>query len=179
MMLRQKQIKVLFYNDVSSYFTNIGNLECETWEEWSKGHGRLERRQCWALRIDNWLQQEHQWPGLKSIALVKSTRTKNNKTTSDERFYTSSLPTDAELLCKAARRHWAIENELHWVLDVVFNENKACFRSDNAATNMDLMRALNILNCQRKNDVSIKSMQRKASMSFKYLTQLLTPVFHA
>jgi predicted transposase YbfD/YdcC len=79
------------------------------------------------------------------------------------RFYISSLPADAEMICQIARRHWGIENKLHWVLDVTFNEDKSCIRNNNATENVDIMRkwALNIINSCRKKDVSIKSMRKR------------------
>jgi predicted transposase YbfD/YdcC len=94
-----------------------------------------------------WLQKEHEWPGLKSIGMVATTIHKAGKVMQEQRFYISSLPADAGRLNQAARLHWGIENQLHWRLDVVFNEDGACIRNDNAAENIDILRkwALNVL----------------------------------
>jgi len=90
------------------------------------------------------------------------------------------LPANSEQICKAARAHWAVENKCHWRLDVVFNEDGACIRNDNAAENMSIIRkwALNILN-QKKGKNSLKSLQRKACMSFNFAKSLLGHYFHA
>ena len=164
--------------DVKLYFEAF---EGQEWQEVDKGHGRIEKRKCQTFAADGWLKTEHKWPGLKSLSKVESTRIIKDKESTDVRYYISSLPPDPEAICKIARRHWSIENKLHWVLDVTFNEDKACIKNDNAAENIDLIRkwALNLINFKKKKNVSIKSIQRKASMSIKYLTNLFMENFHA
>lgn len=160
--------------DVKHYFADPANAPELEWIEYDKGHGRIEKRECWALGIDSYLTH-HKWPGLRSIAQVKSTRTIKGKETTDTRYYISSLEPNAENICKIARRHWSVENKLHWVLDVTFNEDKCCIRNDNAAENVDIMRkwSLNIINKVRQDKQSIKSIQRKVSMSFNNMINLL------
>ena len=78
--------------------------------------------------------------------------------------------------------HWGIENQLHWRLDVVFNEDGACIRNDNAAENIDTLRkwALNALSrAKQKPEQSIKSIMRKNSMSIKHLIGNVKKIFHA
>jgi hypothetical protein len=75
-----------------------------------------------------------------------------------------------------------VENQLHWRLDVVFNEDKSCIRNDNAAENIDILRkwALNALQkAKRKPDQSIKSLMRKNAMSPKHLEETVKRIFHA
>lgn len=165
--------------DVQAYFMSCPDNH-PSWEEYDKGHGRLEHRHCYATDDIDWLCREHEWPGLKSIAKVESTRTVKGRTEKDIRYYISSLPGNPEQICRAARAHWSVENKLHWRLDVLFNEDGACIRNDNAIENMSIMRkwALNILN-QKKGISSIKSLQRKASMSFAFMKNLLSDYFHA
>jgi len=168
------------HDDVGSYFTERNKQSCPSWEEFDKGHGRLEHRKCYVIDTIDWLCEAHQWPGLKSIAMVESERTIKDKVEKDVRYYISSLSADPEKICKAARAHWAVENKCHWRLDVVFNEDKACISNDNAAENMSIMRkwALNILN-QKKGKSSLKSLQRKACMSLKFASTLIKDYFHA
>ena len=160
--------------DVSAYFNDLSRFKGMEWQEVDKGHGRIEERHCFALDDIDWLQEQHHWPGLTSIAMVLSKRIIKGKESDEKRYYISSLPADAERICRAARAHWGVENSLHWRLDVVYNEDKACIRDENAAENMAIIRkwALNILNSQ-KGKSSIKSLQRKASMSFNHMLQLL------
>lgn len=171
------------HQDVSDYFSDHKLLSTsESSEENDKGHGRLEQRIAYSSADIAWLQKEHDWPGLKSIGVVHSIVEKSDKKYEEHRFYIASLPSNAKLLNQAARAHWEIENQLHWRLDVVFNEDGACIRNDNAAENIDILRkwALNALQkCKKKPDQSIKSLMRKNAMSFKYLLENVKKVFHA
>lgn len=180
-LLALKENQKALYDDVKLYFSNETKNDLLIWEESDKGHGRLEHRICYTTDKIKWLQQDHDWPGLESIAMVVSTRTVKNKTTQDIRYYISSLKANPEKICKAARAHWSVENKLHWRLDVVFNEDKSCINNENAAENMSLMRkwALNILTRHKNSKVSIKSLQRKASMSFDFAKSMIFEHFHA
>jgi predicted transposase YbfD/YdcC len=93
-----------------------------------KDHGRRETRRCWASddpEVLAWLDPDRTWPGLKSVAAVVGERRLGGETTTDLRYYLSSLPADAARIARAVRRHWEIENRLHWVLDVAFREARA------------------------------------------------------
>ena len=153
-------------------------------EDNDKGHGRIERRIAITTGEIDWLKNIHNWPGLKSIGVVRShtIKVKSGKESSDTRYYISSLEPNAGRLNEIARSHWSIENQLHWRLDVVFNEDKACIKNDNAAENMDILRkwALNLMSkAKEKTSQSIKSVMRKNSMSFKYLLNNVKNFFRA
>lgn len=171
------------HQDVADYFNAPRLLAtCLSAEENDKGHGRIEQRMAYSCDAIDWLQKDHQWPGLKSIGSVVSRVEKGGKTTQEQRFYISSLPANARLLNQAARLHWGVENQLHWRLDVVFNEDGSCIRNDNAAENIDIMRkwALNVLQkVKGKPGQSIKSLMRKNAMSFKHLMANVNKIFHA
>lgn len=109
-------------------------------------------------------------------------KSKTGKESHDIRYYISSLSPNAGRLQEIARSHWSIENQLHWRLDVMFNEDKACIRNDNASENIDILRkwALNIIGqAKEKSSQSIKSVMRKNSMSFDYLINNVKKFFHA
>jgi len=166
------------HEDVKVYFDDNEFLsQCSYWEELDKGHGRIEKRQCWTTSNISWLKKQHNWIGLKSIAIVKSERTLKNKKTFDTRFYISSLPDEAEKICNAARNHWGIENKLHWTLDVVFNEDRCQIRKDNAPEVMGIMRkwALNVLN-KTKGNISLRRAMNKCCMSKKYICSVLQAI---
>ncbi len=171
------------HDDVMTYFKDEKTLKKSlVSEENDKGHGRIEQRIAYSFDDIVWLQNEHGWPGLKSIGRVKTVVNKGDKIVEEQRFYISSLPADARQLNEAARLHWGIENQLHWRLDVVFNEDGACIRNDNAAENIDILRkwALNVLQkAKKKPDQSIKSLMRKNAMSFKHLSGIVNKIFHA
>ena len=90
------------------------------------------------------------------------------------RYYISSLDTSAQHLNQCIRSHWSIENSLHWVLDMVFNEDRVTIRTGNAAENMALMRkwALNLIK-KNKGKYSVKAARLKAAWNTKMLEKLL------
>ena len=147
-----------------------------------KGHGRIETRTAAVSHEVAWLNESHAWPGLKAIGQIKATVNRQGKETSETRYYISSLALDAARLNEVARKHWSIENQLHWSLDVVFNEDKACIRNDNAAENMDILRkwALTVLTkVKEKPEQSIKSLMRRNSMSFNHLVASVNKILRA
>lgn len=135
-------------------------------EETDCGHGRIETRRCLVSSQIDWLEQKPQWAGLKTIAMIEETREIGEKISFERRFFISSLPADAKQIASAVRAHWSVENRLHWVLDVVFNEDGSRVRKKNAGQNMALIRhiTLNMLSNAKKNfkDVGIKGLRKKA-----------------
>jgi predicted transposase YbfD/YdcC len=106
--------------------------------------------------------------------MVKSKTQFGHKTTETFRYYISSLPTDAERHSHVIRSHWSIENSLHWVLDVTFNEDASRVRQGNAADNLGLLRRLSIN--LLKHEPSQKSLKMKrylAAMDNNFLLQVL------
>jgi predicted transposase YbfD/YdcC len=169
------------YEDVCSFLADTDHHE-DTNENNDKGHGRLEQRTAAVSSMVDWLKKEHEWPGLSAVGMVTAKVLRKEKETIETRFYISSFAISARKLNEVARAHWGIENQLHWRLDVVFNEDKACIRNDNASENMDIMRkwALNILSkTKKKPDQSIKGLMRKNAMSFKHLISSVKEIFHA
>ena len=79
-----------------------------------------------------WLQERHDWPGLKAVVMVESTQEIAGKIEQETRFYITSLVLLANLLGPIIRSHWAIENSLHWVLDMVFRDDEGRVRTDHA-----------------------------------------------
>ena len=95
----------------------------QTKTEVDKDHGRIETRECVTINNLNWLFEIQGWEGVKSIAKVTSTvqHQTSGKETHEERYYISSLSGNADFINRAVRKHWYVENKLHWVLDVIFN----------------------------------------------------------
>jgi predicted transposase YbfD/YdcC len=98
-------------------------------------HGRIETRKYTLIHEIAWLQQRHDWPGLASILIVESTRETVSKTERETRFYITSLHLPAATVGPMIRDHWAIENSLHWVMDMVFRDDECRVRTDNAPAN--------------------------------------------
>lgn len=140
-----------------------------------KDHGRIETRRYWITEEIGWFQDRGLWDGLRSFGMVESLREIEGVSTRELRFFLASIPADAKNFARAVRGHWAIENSLHWSLDVCFAEDSSRIRTGYAAENMAILRhiALNVL----KNDTSkkrgIKGKQKNASWDHSYLLSLL------
>jgi predicted transposase YbfD/YdcC len=98
-------------------------------------HGRIETRKTTVIHDVSWLQQRHDWPGLNAVVMVESVRETGEKTELETRFYLTSLIMLAGLLGPIVRRHWAVENSLHWVMDMVFRDDECRVRTDHAPAN--------------------------------------------
>ncbi len=171
-----EDISVLFAVDQAHDF-KYANLERH--QEIHKGHGRIETRECWCTSDPDYLnliRDRENWVGLRSIAMVVSTRMVGDKQTKKTRYYISSLPSDPERLLHVVRRHWAIENELHWVLDVAMNEDHSRVRKDQAPENLAVLRhiALNLLKQEKTAKGGIHAKQLQAAWKEDYLLKVLS-----
>jgi predicted transposase YbfD/YdcC len=138
-------------------------------------HGRLEERRYWLVSELGWLTEKKEWAGLRSIGLVERRRTVDGATTVEDHYYLTSLAGDAEQFGTAVRTHWSIENGLHWVLDVVFQEDQSRLRRDHAAQNFAVLRhlALSLLRREQTCHNGLKVKRLKAAWDEQYLTRVL------
>ncbi|KAF0117528.1 MAG: ybfL [Rhodospirillaceae bacterium] len=95
-------------------------------------HGRIETRTVTVIHDVAWLQERHKWPGLQG---VESVREIGDKIETETRFYITSLLFLALRLAPIIRSHWAIENSLHWVMDMIFRDDECRVRTENAPAN--------------------------------------------
>lgn len=144
-------------------------------ETTDKGHGRVEVRRYWQTEQIGWFADRAKWEGLRSVAVVESVRSVQGRPSVERRYYLSSLPVDVAKLARAVRGHWKIENQLHWVLDVVFGEDQSRARTGHAAENLAATRrvAINLLRQDKENKRSLKSQRLRATLDPDYLRQLL------
>ena len=103
-------------------------------------HGRIEARTYTALHDIAWLKQRHAWPGLNGIVMVESTREIGDKIERETRFYITSLAWLACQLGPVIRSHWAIENSLHWVMDMIFRDDECRIRTQHAPANFTTLK---------------------------------------
>lgn len=169
------------HQEIQSYLdAAISGADCALahGEHLEKGHGRIETRRYWQSTQIDWFADRGKWEGLRSVGLVESVRDLHGQTSTARRYYLSSLELDVEKFARAVRSHWGIENQLHWVLDVVFGEDQSRARTGHAAENLATLRrwALNLLKADtRKAKRSIKGRIKAAGWDHNYPLHLLAP----
>ena len=165
------------YEQVSEWL-NKHKAGLPSFEQWDKEHGRIEHRKVWVCNHLNLLEATHSWQGLRSIALIETRRDDGNKQTVQQRYYISSLVTDAEKYLLAARGHWGIENGLHWQLDISFREDNSQVKADQGAINLHTIRkqALQLL-ARHPDKMSVKRKRKKIARNNEFLTEVLKPLF--
>jgi len=134
------------HEDVATYFTSSLSPEAAIVTV-DGGHGRIETRTIRVTSEIAWLKERHAWVGLKSIIAVTATRESGNKVTEETRYFISSLSANNPAKLEyAVRAHWAIENNLHWVLDIAFDEDGNRTRKGHSVANLDIIKhiALNL-----------------------------------
>ena len=143
----------------------------------NKGHGRQETRRCWVCtELDELDCDTEVWKGLLAIVVIASERTVGDKTTLEHRFYITSKKASARYFIDATRNHWHIENKLHWVLDVAFNEDDCRVRKGNGAENFSVLRriALNLLKREKTEKAGIASRRLRSGWDEDYLMKVLS-----
>lgn len=168
--------------DIAKHFNNIFDMERNKYVNVSfqkgKSRGRLESRKCLSTEDLSWLSVKAQWKGIKSVCVVVSKRTVNNVTTTELRYYISTLESNSSHLNAIIRSHWGIENSLHWIMDVVFREDDSRIRSGNGAENMSIIKhvALNKLQAAKpgfNKSMSIKRLRKRAGWDDATLEAIL------
>ena len=137
-------------------------------------HGRIETREVTVIHDVGWLQERHDWPGLKSVVVVESTREVAGKVDREMRLYITSLVLLAHLIGPMIRNHWMIENSLHWVLDMVFRDDECRVRTDNAPANLATLRrmAYNVMRTANTKD-SMRLRRKVAAWDDDFLVSLI------
>ena len=161
-LLAVKENQGRLYQDIRDLFEGAGERgfdgvphDCAT--TLNKGHGRIERRECWVISDPaclEYLSTGKDWPGLRSVMKVAGRRETDSGAGVHSRYYISSLAGPAEQMLRAARAHWSIENSLHWSLDVTFREDQSRMRKDHSPQNMAALRQ--IAHNQLKRETSLK-----------------------
>lgn len=148
--------------------------EADTTAVTDSGHGRIETRSATVITDLDWLQEGHQWPGLSAVGRVTRRRDLADEVTEESAYYLLSEAMTPERMIDVTRQHWAIENSLHWVLDVTFKEDENRTRRDYGAENLALLRKL-ALNATEKEPSkgSKKGKRKKAGWDDDYLLAII------
>lgn len=144
-----------------------------------KDHGRIEIRECWTLPASFYQPSVRglgDWAKVKTLVMIRRERRLPKKTEIHTRYYISSLEGNAARFLDVIRSHWGIENSVHWVLDMCFNEDQSRLHKDNGAENFAVIRhiALNLLRSEKTAKVGVKAKRLKAGWDDAYLLKVLS-----
>jgi predicted transposase YbfD/YdcC len=169
-----------FFNQVNE--ENLLDAECQFVEMnnniENEKHGRIEKRKIYTTGSIDFLPKKEEWKNLQSIVCVHSTRQINEKVSEERRYYISSLPSNPNRQARAIRSHWGIENTVHWILDVGFQEDKLKAKAGNIAENLAVIRhvCLNLLKKDKFTRAGIANKRLKAALDQEYLLHLLSGI---
>jgi predicted transposase YbfD/YdcC len=137
-------------------------------------HGRIETRNVTVVHDVAWLQERHQWPGLRGLVIVEAMREIGPKTERETRFYLTSSQLRADKLGPMVRDHWGVENGLHWVMDMTFRDDECRIRTENAPENVVTLKhmALNLARRKKGKD-SVRLALKTAAWDDDFLTKLI------
>ena len=144
----------------------------------NKDHGRIEIRQCWTISDPEYLaniRDLKRWDSIQTLVMILSERRIGDDSEVQDRYFISSLESNAEKILRAKRSYWGIENRLHWVLDIAFNEDRSRVRKDNAPQNFAVLRhmALNLLKQEKTAKGGIKAKRLQCGWNVDYLLKVL------
>ena len=168
-------VKLFFDGSLSDGFEVP--YKCSEHDDW--GHGRTENRKYWLVNVEqlDWFKHKPDWHGLKTIACVESTRRIRDSESVERRYFISSLENIA-LISRSIRHHWNVENKLHWVMDVDFNEDACRARTDHGAENFALLRQIahNLIKQESSKKISVRRKILKAGWENDFLLRILIGV---
>jgi predicted transposase YbfD/YdcC len=170
----------VLYEEVQRFFAwaqqrQFADVPHEYYHTLDGNHGRVEERRYWLVADLAWLTAKSEWAGLQSLGMVERQRTVAGKTTVEVHYYLTSLAGSGQQFGEAVRTHWSVENGLHWVLDVAFQEDQSRLRRDHAAENVAVLRhlALSLLRQESTCTNGIKVKRLKAALDEDYLERVL------
>ena len=168
--LKGNQEKI--HEDVKDFFSHeLDGKYCERYRIQSlscgieKDHGRIEKREYFLCTDLKWLEEKDDWKNLGAVGMVRRCRATKDGESREQRYFITSLK-DIKLAAKAMRAHWGIENNLHWVLDTVFDEDYCRVRKDNSAQNLNVIRKL-VMNLLKGIDLPIATKKKKLTIGNK------------
>jgi predicted transposase YbfD/YdcC len=162
---------------------SLGSGGRPAFDAFDESHGRLVRRRVFTDPAAKDLGPLSDWPGLSTVLAVETIRgvTGRGKVEAEIRYFLTSCGDDPVTLARAIRRHWSVENGLHWTLDVTFREDDSRVRDRTAARNLALLRkiALNLVAKDRGSRASLRGRRKKAAWNDDYMLQLIVGHAHA
>jgi predicted transposase YbfD/YdcC len=178
--LAVKENQPTLYTSIEAFFNthledDCQSIACRRHETHEKSHGRADTRDYYLAKLPDDFPLKEKWPGLKAIGMAcRWSERDDGKQSADIRYYITSRYLSGEKFAAAVRNHWGIENSLHWVLDVTFDEDQSRARDRRLADNIAWLRRLAIgLLKQHPSKHSIKGKRQIAGWSNHFLTEVL------
>jgi predicted transposase YbfD/YdcC len=173
--LLHEDIKLFFEDSIAEGF----EVRCGFRERVDYGHGRTENRRYWAVPVSelDWFKHTGCWRSLASIACVESARRTRDGESVERRYFITSL-TSISKIARSIRCHWNVENSLHWVLDVDFDEDLCRVRVDHAPANFALLRQIahNLIKQETTKKISVRCKIKKAGWDNDFLARIVAGV---
>lgn len=170
-----EDVKLFFEDGIAEGF----DVPCVLTEQDDWGHGRTENRKCYSVEVAHldWFKHKEEWKGLKSIACIESARRTRDTESIQRRYFISSL-SDTARIARSIRHHWRIENKLHWVMDVDFDEDSCRARTDHAPENFAMLRQIahNLIKQESSRKVSVRRKINKAGWDNDFLARIVAGV---
>lgn len=168
----EEDLQQLYEDGLNSDFAELNHTQYETYD---KGHGRLEHRTYLAIEIPKDHPQRAIWRDLRTLLVVASCRTIGDEESWESRWYITSHGPNAKQLGEAIRKHWSIENSLHWSLDITFGEDSRRQYDRTGAANLGAVRrfALSLLRQEKTNKRGLKNKRLACALDPSYLLKVL------
>lgn len=179
-VLALKSNHQFLHEDVKLFFDDAiidgFDVAYTSYEQDDYGHGRVENRKYFCVGVAelDFLRNKDEWKGLKSIVCVQSQRCKKDSESIETRYFISSLDS-IQQNAKSIRHHWNIENKLHWVMDMDFDEDACRVRLDHAPENFAMLRQIahNLIKRESSKNISVRRKINKAGWDNDFLTRIV------
>ncbi len=186
-VLALKENQGNLYEDVERLFSDLEDSQYQAYafdyeKTVNKGHGRIEIRECWTISdpaVLRHLRGFENWKNLTTVSRIRSQRWIGEEKSSENRYHLASIA-GAKRVLGSVRSHWGIENELHWTLDLAFDEDRCRVRKDHGPENFALLRhiALNLLKQEKSCKRGIRGKRLLAAWKEDYLLKVLAGLSH-
>jgi predicted transposase YbfD/YdcC len=172
-ILAVKDNQELLRKDITSSFSVIKPSSVD--EQIEKNSGRIDTRKCSIINDLKMISKCKEWKAIQAIVQIETTRFTHEKLQTETRYYITSLKKTAQEMNALIRSHWGIENSLHWILDVNFDEDKSRKRKGYSSENHALTNkiAINLLNNETQSKLSMTNKKLRANFDLNYLKSLL------